>query len=249
MTIPTIKLGPLGPGPAELERRAKKFSKEQMAKHWPTEKEVKQSLKAKEDKPKKGTKTKAKSKKAKRAKRAKSAPDLTQVPASMAPPPMEDSRPVPVPEPGKDAPSVAAEALGAEPRTDAAVKVQPVSAGKAASKPVTSAMTVDTRLVQGATCTWIGPLDAAPDSPDNGQPVCPHCKGHLLTSPDRATIELGLEQFELGAYEAINPPPRRHPGYKELVHWMMDQDQCWDTIENAAVAYREATGKTVDPSR
>ena len=226
MTIPVIMLGNSGGD-----------NKKPKAKKETVKKAAKMAAKAK---PKARVKGKGKGKRAKKS----VAPRLDQVPVAMAPPPMPDSRPVPVKEPvAETKPSVAGPALA---ETTADIPVRPVVPKDKTVTPTT----VDTRLVQGATCTWIGPLEAAPDSPDNGQPVCPHCGGHLLTSPDRATIELGLEQFELGAYESVNPPPRRHPGYRDLVHWMMEHgSKCWPTIEEAAVAYQEATGKSVDPSR
>jgi hypothetical protein len=243
--IPTITIGPQVPGPGKKAKAPDKgHDKGPKVQAKPTAK-PKTKVKAK-------TPAKTKARPGARSGARARSKDYSQVPAALAPPEMEDTRPVSAQESLK---SMGFDIPAGATVTGVDIKFDQVPSGditadetKAAPK-VAGPVPVDTRLVQGATCTWIGPLDAAPDSPDTGQPVCPHCAGRLITCPDRATLELGLEQFELGAYESINPPPRRHPGYTGLVHWMLDKPTCWTTIEDAAVAYKEETGKQVDPSR
>jgi hypothetical protein len=101
----------------------------------------------------------------------------------------------------------------------------------------------------GEQCTWTGPMANARYDPAADRFQCPNCAGNLTEAPDIRSIEIGTEAFELGVYASVNPPPRPHPGYRGLVRWMMEQEHCWDSIEAAADAYRQATGKYVDPTR
>lgn len=105
------------------------------------------------------------------------------------------------------------------------------------------------RMVQGRTCTWLGDLGYAVDDA-NGQPRCPHCNGELLNAPDPEITRMGNRLFELGTYDPLpshTAMPRPHPGYMEFVAWLQKQ-RCYPTIEDAALVYRKATGKTVDPT-
>lgn len=62
---------------------------------------------------------------------------------------------------------------------------------------------------------------------------------------------LGFEAYELGAYAAVNPPPRPHPGYRGFMRWVREQASmtCWPGPMEAATAYLDATSVRVDPGR
>src|ERR1700756_4122867 len=106
-------------------------------------------------------KGKAKSKTAKKRPVKRTAPAMNQVPAAMAPPEMPDTRPrrqVPVPEPK---PAQVPEPEGERSTT------RPSSA----STSPTTRQPDDGNLVQGAQCTWLGPLSAT-ERDDQGIPIC-----------------------------------------------------------------------------
>jgi hypothetical protein len=199
------------------------------------------------------TKAKAKVKdkpKAKRsakrpARRVQAAPVYTP-PVGMAPPEMKDTRP-------KRAPKQTEESKVAKEEHPVSTPTPQPTPTASAATPTVGAPPSDTRLVQGATCTWIGTLDQAPDSDDDPPvPVCPHCSGHLLTvAGGEPAMRLGFEAYELGAYTAVNPPPKRHPGYVKFMEWVLEQSkvQCWPGADKAAIAYLDATGAQVDPAR
>ncbi len=178
------------------------------------------------NKPKAATKRKP----VKRAKAVKQVPvQVGAPPTDMTPPAMEDTRPTPtaaIPEVQSKKVLVADTALGRE-----------------VSKTVSTGP-----LVQGASCTWIGPLSATAEDSATQLSLCPHCHGHVIAAADEETMRLGFEAWELGVYPSadLNHPPRPHPGYRGLVTWMRKLPRCWPTIERAAVAYREATGTNVD---
>jgi hypothetical protein len=162
-------------------------------------------------------------------------------PSDMLPPQMEDTRPVP---------TSATKVAGAEPPQSVNTSVTTSTTGDSQTAPAaTSTLTPAIEpMVQGASCTWIGPMSATVEDSATGIPLCPHCGGHLISAVDEETMRLGFEAFELGAYSSINPPPRPHPNYRKLVSWMRSQDKCWTTIEAAASGFHQATGILVDPT-
>lgn len=202
--------------------------------------------------PKPKTRPKGKTRKAKKTKPIK----LDSPPVGLTPPAMPDTRPVRPATPAKprivdvETPETGLDEVPASVREEIRQDIPdtrpaPVN-GK--PKPRTGPADANDRMVQGAQCTWIGYLSEAPDGPDN-RPVCPHCSGNLITAADEATIQLGFEAFEFGAYTSVNPPPRPHPGYRGMMAWMRTQSTCWTTIEAAAANYKAATGNDVDPRR
>lgn len=226
--IPTIKLGKGTSTKAKPKSKAKKA--------------VKPKAKAKA-RPKSKT-----SKKAKRGKRA--APETSTVPATMAPPAMEDTRPTRgkmtqktetlTPETPTPSTRTQTETGPTDEQTRTKTKTIP-STGTDTSTPTGT-------LVQGVSCTWIGDLSLCPTDKDD-IPVCPSCNGRLIYTPDRHTMELGFDQFELGAYPPTpTAKPRPHPGYTGFMQWLMQQaEHCWPNIQDAADAYLTETGRKVDP--
>lgn len=165
-----------------------------------------------------------------------------QPPMDATPPDIRDTRPTrPVPD----------ERLGDPQALDhAAPKVvtpKPVSAKPAVQR--------TGRIVQGQTCTWLGDLAETGDDPENPyKPVCPHCGGSLINSGDQELTRMQNRLYELGTYEIPRSekdqtPPRPHPNFVDFVSWMREQPTCWPSAEEAALDYRAATGKIVDPSR
>jgi hypothetical protein len=241
MAIPVIKMGS-GSGSTGKSTDTKAKAKVKSKPKLVTKKAA--------DKPKAKVKAKTKAKKAaKSAKPVKRTPD--QVPAALAPPDMRDTRPVqtkptatkpgPVPVPIRE---VTYEEVTAQPSP-----VRDMSAPISPEKLTPPPNPQDTTLVQGLHCTWIGNLGHAPSNEEN-LPVCPHCHQHLLdVAGGRETLEMGLEAYELGAYSSVNPPPRPHIGYRGFMHWVMEQSKyrCWPGPLEAAEAYREETGITVNP--
>jgi hypothetical protein len=206
---------------------------------------AKATVKAKTTKP--APKKQAK-KKVKRQSKPKLGQQVGAPPADMAPPEIRDSRPL---APGKSPDKVA----GADTSNVQTTSTDAAPGTATDSAPASQPQSEPTRatelygpLVQGATCTWIGRMSQTKDD-GHGVPVCPNCGGHLVESTDEDTIRLGVEQYELGAYTSVNPPPRPHPGYTGMVTWMRGQGKCWPTIEAAAESYFKTTGTRVDPSR
>lgn len=171
-------------------------------------------------------------------------------PVDMAPPDIKDSRPVHQPSPhkvaGADSPNpqtTSTDAANSSPATGTAPAATPATATAPAR-----ATELYGPMVQGANCTWIGRMSQTVED-EKGVPKCPNCGGPLVEAVDEETMRLGFEQYELGAYTSINPPPRPHPGYVGFALWMKGSGKCWFSIESAADAYFAATGTRVDPSR
>jgi hypothetical protein len=185
------------------------------------------------------------SKKPGKSKRAtRSQPQVTTgaPPVGSTPPPMESTRPSPKTSPKRAEHSPVTDAPPVPPTAGAAEQdTEPVAAPAPAI--------VDGRMVQGSQCTWIGRMDQAVDDSE-GIPKCPCCGNNLLTAQDEETIQLGLEAYELGAYQSVNPAPRAHPGYGALMAWMRGSSKrCWPTIEQAADSFYKETGRLVIPGR
>jgi hypothetical protein len=184
-------------------------------------------------------------------------PASTSIPPStMTPPAIQDTRPLPVqsaPQPPSvpltPVPAPAAQTpLPSPTKTNGQGQPGPAqTATHAQSRPEVEVVMTG-RLVQGSTCTWIGDLAESVDDA-SGVPVCPHCKGRLLTLPPAETVMTGVDAYERGEYTSINPLPRPHPGYRGLVEWMRKQPKCYATIEAAAEEYEADTGMRVDPRR
>lgn len=224
--IPTVNLNDApAPVPAAKKRKAK----------------AKVKTKTKTKAAARKSKAKVKSKKpAPATKKHSTAPRLDQVPAEMAPPAMNEPL---APHIERELEGQAALARFKETGEQPSKPIEPVKPAPVIHNPN------DTRLVQGATCTWIGIMGEAPDD-TQGIPSCPHCGGHLLTvAGGEETMELGFEAYQLGAYTAVNPPPRPHPGYQAFMRWVRGADKCWVSPDVAADAYYEETGIRVDPSR
>lgn len=206
-------------------------------------------------------KTQTKTKSKNRVPKPKPEPQFGRPPSNMTSDQIQDTRPIHKPAVHIWEPEVEVESedleladmdhAGVSDAQPDTVTVAPTTAPSPAPAPAPDLdpVTVPARLLMGANCTWIGPESGALEDSASDILLCPYCGGHLIPAPDAATIRLGVEQFELGAYASVNPAPRPHPGYTKLVAWMREQVECWPHIEMAAGAYKAATGITVDPSK
>lgn len=195
--------------------------------------------------PQKAAKSKKKDATKGKSKKAKLGRVIGHPPMDATPPDIQDTRP-------KLAPKTS-ERLGEPGALDhAAPKVVSPQA------PVTPAkrnVVMTGRVVQGQTCTWLGDLGEAGDDPSNPErPVCPYCGGGLIHAGDQELARMQNRLYELGTYEIPlserdQTPARPHPNFVDFVDWMKKQPTCWSSTEEAALDYRAATGKVVDPSR
>jgi hypothetical protein len=245
--IPTISLGlgmGTGPGKVELKRRTQKLKAAKGKAH--TKPKVKaKSVSPRQGKPKPSAKARRTTSKTRtRTKPLREDSGLGQVPASLAPPEIKDTRPVKA----KDEVKWSKPPGDPEKFPELTVHTKTAPTAPAARTPRPD----DHKLVQGATCVWVGTLGDALREAGDDEALCPHCTGHLIEVPGGLdSLMLGLESYELGAYSAVNPAPRPHPGYRKMMVWAMDKfkAQCWSTPEDLADSYHEATGVRVDPTR
>ena len=113
-------------------------------------------------------------------------------------------------------------------------------------------MADDTRFVYGATCAWIGPIQAvgntkthprhqalmkAANAPqkiaDASLPCCPHCGGMLFELPSRDDYMRGVPDFD-----------KQHPGYAKFVAWWEEKCKttCARNLPEAIALYNKETG-------
>lgn len=100
--------------------------------------------------------------------------------------------------------------------------------------------------VYASRCAWSGPISAVGllDTGDiqiagktvrnSGLPCCPYCKS-VLFQCDESEWWRGAQEHDL----------KGHMNYVEFLKWKEAQPRCWQAMEDAAVAFTEATGKPV----
>ena len=100
--------------------------------------------------------------------------------------------------------------------------------------------------VYAAHCGWSGSIldtgtlplppsaNLPPEIKNAGIPCCPYCKSPLFQ------VEEEKWWKEAAIHEA-----KGHPNYVDFAKWKESQRKCWPTLAEAAVEYKQATGKEV----
>lgn len=204
------------------------------------------------------SKAAAKKKAVKRAAKKRVKPDTSQVPASLAPPPMPDHRPVMkqvpassnAPDKGEGVRPQGSREVHQTPPAESTPKAQVAPATP--SQPVTLPRKLPLysgpdgdALVQGLHCTFWGSRSQAAVGEDSVL-ACPHCQNHLVDSPAKTIFWQGIDMWEAGFYKTTGTRiPVSHPGYRKLIEWM--RGKCFSGMEQAAEKYKQENGVEVKP--
>jgi len=88
--------------------------------------------------------------------------------------------------------------------------------------------------VYAALCSWNGHISQIGLAGEHRLPCCPHCRSMLF--------QIDEDRWQSGAREHEE---KGHTHYVEFMSWCSTNGKCWRSLEEAALHFERATGRTV----